>query len=413
MKLTKKITSMMMIMILTITIMSINVEANENPTIRLSISNYDPMPAQPGQFVDVWLNIQNTGRSDARDLKIEFKESPFFELVNPEDKTKEIPVIGSFKDNIIRYRFKVSDDVVEGTNQLRFEYTHRNQPGITTVNLNIEVKSTESPISISSARITPDPVEPGKKSTLTVAATNPSTSSNLRDVSLTLQLVNPQTGEELPFSPVDSTNKKSINRIRPGQTTEFKFNLVTHPDAESKIYKVPVTTTYFDDTGNRYEETMFISMNVNSNPDVYAIIESININKAKRTGEINFDVINQGLSDIKLLTVKLEETEQLTILSPSNKNYLGNLESDDFKSARFRVRVSEEIEEITLPLTLMFRDALNNEFTENIEITHKLREPETNGNGTGTIIIVLIILGIIGIIYYRRKQKRKKLVEED
>ncbi len=410
-----KKTIIITMMMLAIMMLPVNVEAN-SPIIKMDIANYDPMPVQPGQFVDVWINVQNIGTSDARDIEIEFKESPYFELVNPDDKERRINVLGTQKDYSLRYRFKVSDDVVEGTNTLRFEYTLGNMPGVvSTTNLRLDVKSTETPISISSVRTRPDPVEPGEKTELTIAVANPSTSSNLRDVNVALQLADLQGGamQELPFSPIDSTNRKSINRIQPQQTTEFRFNLITNPDAEAKIYKVPTTFSYFDDTGNRYEETSIITIKVNSEPDLYGIIESTTLNKNKKSGEINFDIINQGTADIKLLTAKLKNGENYEVTSSSQKEYLGNIETDDFKSARYNVKINENVEQVTYELKLTYRDALNNQFEETLLIEQKLRDAESNGNGTGTIIVILVIIGIIAYIWNKKRQRRKKMLEED
>jgi hypothetical protein len=390
--------------------------AQNSPVIRMSIANYDPLPVQPGEFVDVWVSVQNIGAGDARNIRIEYLSSPYFDLVNPEDEVREIPVIGSNNDYLLKYRFKVADDVVEGDNQLRFQHSLRSAPGVvTTVNLRLDVKSTDVPISISSVRLSPDPVEPGQRSELTIAVTNPAVASNLRDVSVSLQLVNQQGNSmfDLPFAPIDSTNTKSINRILPGQTTEFRFSLVTYPDADSKIYKVPVLISYFDDVGRRYDDLSFISVNVNSEPDLFIVIESTTLNSRNRQGDIVFDVINQGVSNVKLLTVSLDNSDLFNIESTSNKNYLGNIESDDFKSARYRVSVNDDVDEVSFPVTLTFRDALNNEFTQSFEVVHTLRNPETNGGGLGTFIIVLLVVGIIVFIFYRQKAKRKRMQRHD
>src|SRR6056297_2054604 len=138
----------LMIMLTALIIMPFNVNAQTtNPLIKFNIANYDPMPVQPGQFVDVWVAVQNTGTGDAEQLKIEYVESPYFELVNPEDKTKTISVLGSYKDYLIKYRFKVADDVVEGTNTLTFEHSLRGASNvISTTNLNLDVKTIDVPI---------------------------------------------------------------------------------------------------------------------------------------------------------------------------------------------------------------------------------------------------------------------------
>lgn len=411
----KHIITTMMILITALMLTTITTAQN-GAVIRFSVSNYDPMPIQPGQFVDVWINVQNIGNKDARDITIEFLDSPYFTLANKEEKTRNINVLGSYNDNVLKYRFRVADNVVEGQNTLRFNYTVGNYPGVSgIVNLRVDVKSTETPLSVSAVRINPEPLAPGEIGELMIAVTNPSASSNIRDLTVALQLTDLQGGNlfNLPFAPRESTNKKSINRILPGQTTEFRFSLISYPDADSKIYKIPVMFSYYDDVGNRYEDASIVSINVNSKPDLYVIIESINVNKNLRTGDVIFDVVNQGISDIKLLTVKLQDSNDFELVSASNKEYLGNIDSDDFKSARYRIKANDEADELAFNILLTYRDALNNEFSDQITISHKLRAPEGNGNGTTTLIIVIVILAVLFYFWHKRKQRRKKLLEED
>jgi len=403
--------------LLALLVLPIMVSAQSSPIVRLSISNYDPFPVQPGEFVDVWVVVQNIGAGEAKNIRIEHIESPFFQLVNPSDKVQEIPVLGAYRDYVLRYRFKVANNVVEGTNELTFEHTMGGFPGVvSTSNLRLDIKSTEVPIAISSVRLNPDPVEPGQRADLTLAVKNLALSSNLRDVSVTLQLISttPTGIVELPFAPVDSTNKKSVGRILPGQTTEFKFSLVTYPTADSKIYKVPVLISYFDDLGRRYDDTTFISINVNSEPDLHVIIEAISVDTRVRNGEVMFDIINKGISDVKLLSVHLDDSDSLEVTSASRVEYLGNVDSDDFKTARFKIAVKNGVEVVTFPITLTFRDALNNEFKETYEISYKLRAPTGNGGSFSTWIIILVIIGgIVGFYYYRKNKKKKSSKDDD
>jgi len=365
-------TKIFLVALLALLVLPIMVNAQSSPIIRLSISNYDPFPVQPGEFVDVWVVVQNIGDGDAKNIRIEHIESSFFQLVNPSDKVKEIPVLGAFKDYVLRYRFKVANNVVEGFNELMFEHSMSGFPGVvSTSNLRLDVKSTEVPITISSVRLNPDPVEPGQRADLTLAVNNLALSSNLRDVSVTLQLISstPTGIIELPFAPVDSTNKKSVGRILPGQTTEFKFSLVTYPNADSMIYKVPVLISYFDDVGRRYDVTTFISINVNSEPDLRVLIESISVDTHVRQGEVMFDIINKGISDVKLLSVQLDDSESMEVTSASRWEYLGDVDSDDFKTARFKIAVKNNVEVVTFPIILTFRDSLNNEFKKTYELS--------------------------------------------
>ena len=95
---------------------------------------YDPYPVNPGDWFDVWIQVQNNGQKDALDSKFEI--IPDFPFSSTENLTQSFDMIrGTInankdiksgeenpQDNIIvlKYRLKVADNAKEGLNILNF-----------------------------------------------------------------------------------------------------------------------------------------------------------------------------------------------------------------------------------------------------------------------------------------------------
>ncbi len=386
--------------------------AQENPVLRYSVSTQDPMPAEPGRIVEVWINVQNIGQSDARNIEIEFVDSFPFRLVSERDRIKEIPVLGTQKDYTLRYRVMVESDAPEGRNNLHFNYRIGNMPGVeSTTRIPVQVQTSQAILSVSNVRLEPESLVPGGASDLTLSLKNLATGESLRDVTVALGLNPIIAGNtilaDIPIVPSGSTNQKSVSRISPGQTSEFTFTLNAYPDAEAGIHKLPVHLMYTTDAGRFINQTTMVGVMINSEPDLEVLIDNTELNKDRLTGEVVFSIVNKGLSDLKLLTVRLGESDDFELLSPSESVYIGNIFSDDYQTVRYRVKASNP-DMVTFPVTLEYKDALNNPQTETFNVEFMPRENQDGNGGTGLVLLILVVLVIIGIWYYKKKKKKHR-----
>ncbi|MGV8168869.1 MAG: COG1361 S-layer family protein [Candidatus Nanoarchaeia archaeon] len=383
--------------------------ATDNPLLEFTLSTYDPIPAEPGKTVDVWINVQNSGDGDAKNVKLEFMDTSVFTLVSEEDTIISIPLISAHGDYTAKYRVMVADNAPEGENDILIKYSVGSN-GIEVVDrVAIDIKSAETPISIKAAKITPSQLSPGGKATLVIEIENIARSSNIRNVDVALQLATITSGTtivDLPFVTVNSGNEQTIDRIAPGQSAEFRFDIAAYPDAEAKIYKLPVTIAYYDDTGEQYEKIILVGVEVNAAPDLLVTLESTDLNTKIKSGTVLFNVINKGTTNIKLMTLTLVDNDEYDVISPSNELYLGNIDSDDFETARFNVK-TESTEKVNFEVKLTYKDSLNNEFTENYNVEYTLREPAVQKKGSFTWILIVIVVIIAAVFWFRRRNKRR------
>ncbi|MFT4261056.1 MAG: COG1361 S-layer family protein [Candidatus Woesearchaeota archaeon] len=392
-----------LMMILAISLLPI---ALAQPLVLIDLAQQEPRPAVQGQTTDIYVTFTNTGQSDVRDLEVEFIDSNFVRLTSEQRRTTTIPVIGTFRDFTIKYTVQIDQNAPDGQVFANLIYRLGNVPGEATRNLPIQVRSAEPVVSISSVRTDPEIIVPGQEFDLTIAVRNLA-SAPVRDVIVDLDIAPNIVGgtiiQNLPFVPL-TTNQMSINRINPSQTSEFTYKMVAMPSATADIYKLPLSVRYFDDSGNQRTSNLITGLRVNADAELLVVVDQSTLTTNQRTGDVTFLILNRGFTDIKMTTISLEDSDSFTLQSPSNTQYLGNIDSDDFDTVRYRITANED--KLSIPVKINYVDALNNEFSYTTNVELNLREGHRSGSAFN-VILLLIIVGAIAYYVYRKKKKKK------
>jgi len=418
-----------LLIILTLSVLAQDIDA---PGINISFMNQDPDPVGPGEYFEVRFKIHNTMPGTvAEDFQLMLEPEYPFSLdpnENPLRNIGDLPALGP-GDNVIvvKYKVRVADNAVEGVNPLRLKFRHENL-GWFGIEYPISIQTVDANLAISAVVTEPEMIKPGEKVLLKIKLKNMA-DSTMRDVSLKLDLTFSQflsqvatitasdsvtAFNSLPFAPLGSATEQKIYSLAPGEIHEFYYNLITYSDAESKVYKVPVVITYYDELETQYVKNDIIGLIVGAKPDMSVIIEDSELYVGKNTGAVSIKFINKGFSDVKFLDVKLGETEEFELLSASEV-YVGNVDSDDYETADFSIYLkngaSSKEKTIDIPLTVEYRDANNNVYVEEISLGLKVLSAKKLGmqqsSGAGFFIVLIIIGGVI-FYFYRRRRKKKK-----
>ena len=380
--------------------------------ISVSVSKYDPYPATPGQTVRVWLLVQNTGETDAKDVKVEVIGQEPFTVYN-DDSVKTISSLGGQKDYLVDFNLKVDDNAVEGNNNLKIRYGVGTTD--TEVDIPIYVQAKDSTLTIDNVQMNPTEISPGSDGTLTITVKNnaPSTMTDL-DMKLQLQAIIGGVLVDLPFAPMDSGTEHKVYQLEPGNSTDFTYDLRAYPDATSKVYKIPFTLTYFDSLGNAKNKSDYVGVVVNGVPDISMLIDKTDLSMQKRAGSITLKIINKGVSDIKFLNVILQKSPDFDSLSNSDTTYVGNLVSDDYQTAEYNIDVKSKANTITIPVTLQYQDSNNKYYEKNFNVelnlvdSSKLNAQTGIGGYSWISIIVVLIIGFGVWRYFKNKSKKNK-----
>ena len=252
-------------------------------------------------------------------------------------------------------------------------------------------------IAINSFSSNPVDVLPGDRLRLSI------TLENVGDKDITNILVKIDL-TDIPFAPYGSSTEQVIDEINNDDAESVSFALVALPDAEPKIYKVPVEITY-----NETKKTSLISLEVSAKVNLDVILDNSEIIKLNNQGTTNVKFVNNGLAQIKFLKVTLQESPSYEILS-ANSIYIGGIDVDDFESEEFTI--IPKVNNPQLQFILEYRDVNNNEFREEKTIqlkvysdveAKKLGLEKENFNWVFVILIAIVFL----LIYFYRRKKRK------
>ena len=156
-----------------------------------------------------------------------------------------------------------------------------------------------------------------------------------------------------------------------------------------------------------------VTLTINSEP-IISVERNDGLILKGRKNEIQLSIINKGLSDVKFLDIEITEISGITVLSQKSI-YIGDLDSDDFDSAKFEVFIKGSTQKnINLPVKIIYRDITNKEYTENLFVNLRVYSKEEaielgllKKSNTLNIVIGVVVL-IAGYIAYKKIKKFRR-----
>lgn len=398
------------IVLIVMALMMPAVLAIENPHFKFTLQSYTPAPAEPGSYITANIQIQNDGDGTTTGAAVEFIDNYPFKVDDEADKKKIIGALGPGEDFLAEYRVRIDNEALEGTSYLKLRYTTDGTNWLEKkIPLTISA-TTQKTLAIDQVNVIPDVIKPGEQTNVAIKLKNLGV-SDLRDVSVKIDLVASVIGStvvDLPFAPIGSSIEKRISLLKSGGTTDFDFVLRSYPEASAGIYKIPVILSYTDQSGNEYSRTDMMSLIVGGEADLMVQVDSSTLKKAGGKGNVLFSITNKGFDEIKFLTLTMGTGDNYKITSTSDKIYLGNIDSDDYETAEFELEINPNTETVTLPLTIEYKDALNNHYEKTAELTLPLANGGGQQDNSGVIIgVVVVLVIIVGFIIIRKSRKAK------
>ncbi len=372
--------------------------------LNVTTVKYDPYPAEPGKYVQVWIKIQNYATEQADDVVIELLPSYPFYLDTGENSTRSFGKISSFQDLLVNYKVRVDEKAVEGWSDLKVRLS--SSTGSKEFTMRIFVRTTEAVVTVESVASEPKEIAPGASGKVTITIKN-TANSVLKDISVKLDI----SSADVPFSPIGSATEKKLYILNSLEEKSVVFDVIADASAEAKTYKIPLRITYHDEVGTNYTKSDTVSLLIGAQPELLTDIESSTILAAGENGSVNINIVNKGLIKIKFLTVNLGGSDNYQILS-SNYVYIGELKSDDYQSAKFDIFVRKDAKNVSLPVTLTYRDNNNNPYSEAKSLKLVLYTPDqlnamgVRSSGASSNIIIAVVA--IAAAYFLYKRFRKK-----
>ncbi|MFA5258546.1 MAG: NEW3 domain-containing protein [Candidatus Pacearchaeota archaeon] len=209
---------------------------------------------------------------------------------------------------------------------------------------------------------------------------------------------------------ISDVSEKRVSEIKPDKQAEFNFKIIALPKTAEGVYKASLEIDYLNNIGEERQDNYSIGLIVKSVPKIFAQIEKTEIYDEKRTGELTVTFTNNDLADITFLTAEIAESEDYEIIS-SNKKYIGDLDSNDFQSTTFTLKIVNNIKDLTIPIKVDYKDSLNKDYSQEFKLPLKIRTGAELGIANNSYylgLIALVLLIVLVIYLYRRNIHKRK-----
>lgn len=377
----------------------------------ITLLKYEPYPVTPGEYFDLWIEVENKGLQDSKNVEISIQPNYPFSIDPSEKAERNVPLILSHSATVLNYKVRVDENSIEGESIVDFEYSiEGKKPQGRQVR--VLVQTMKAILSVQDVNTEPEVVAPGETAEIKLKLKN-NADSYLKFVTAAIQLAySTTTGmSELPFTPIGGGNEQTVHQIAPGDEVELIFKIVADPDAEIRPYKLPVNINYYDELGKNYSKLEIVGVIVGSSPDLYVVAEDGQEYKKGTSGEISLKFVNKGTSPVKFLNVQVDKETEIYKIVSSDQTYIGKIDSDDYDTANFKIFMKKNAEQIEIPIKYEYMDGNNKgysvEETVILQIYSSKELGKTGGSG-GIIIFAIIIIVIAYVIYRRWKKKAKK-----
>ncbi|MBS3108484.1 hypothetical protein J4409_01300 [Candidatus Woesearchaeota archaeon] len=339
--------------------------------LRFDFKKTDPSPLGPGKIFDVYFDITNLQSYTIRNVQINIVDLfPFYSL--DENKTSILmDEIRPGEKKSIKYAVGINKDIDEGTYQLSLQYYSNRIGAIVSKDFNLDIKRVGVVVAPTNIRLEPERIRPGGTAKLEVDIAN-TVSYTITDVAAELIL------DGTPFVTLGETSEKKIRQLAPNTKVTLDFNLILNPDAELKVYRVPLLITYFDNLGSKNVRNNTVGITVYAKPEYNVDLENSNIFTKGQSGEITISIANKGNSELKFLNIEILESDDYKIISNPDV-YVGNLESDDFETATYKI-YTETSKPAKLRFKIGYKDTYNKDFSDDVEINLPLYSKWTAQN---------------------------------
>lgn len=376
--------------------------------LRADITRYDPCPAEIGQYLTVWVKIENVGYWRADDVSVEIVPSyPFF-LDPHESSVKNIGILPD-EAAIFKFRIYVDENAKPGTREIKVRYQDSKDSGWIEKSFNIEIGSdsfnSKGTIQLQNIKTEPEVLMPGDKGTVTLTLKNTATqysisldgkeySTNVRVNSASLL-----SSEDIT---VKSSSYREVGVLGPGGTVDLTYNIEVAQNAGEGTKHLEFKVT---GSSRSYSYNWDVPVKVDSAS--LRIIPSKSLTLKNTTETIEFDIAN--VNHNTLYSVSIRPVAEGIEFSPA-EYFIGSMDPDELFTIEFKARAASGNTSGTKDLTLLatYRNGHNQHTTalDNLRLTISPEKPE-NSSLLHLISALLGVSTISGVIIYRHRKQHK------
>lgn len=212
------------------------------PSFDIRQLKYEPYPAEPGEYVTLWIEAYNKGTGSAENVVFELEPEYPFSFHPSETAVREFSKIPGLYNIVLQYRLKVDKEALEGWSIVNLKYSIDSKG---TLEREVEVYVTEPPdkaeLKVFYVGTSSKPY-PGSETTLSVDLANIASGSAYYAIIEAESEITEIEVNEIFVGTMDADDFDTID-----------FDIVIKEDIEPGRYPVTIKAYYKDGDDKRYE----------------------------------------------------------------------------------------------------------------------------------------------------------------
>lgn len=356
-------------------------------SVSIQVLKYDPAPAEPGKFVDIWLSVRNAGQASLKNYVVEvLPEFPFF-LAAGEDSVREFPVIDS-SGVVARYKMRVDESAPNQDADLKVAY-YPEGSGVKPV---ADVKvSVLGKADVELFKAEPDTLLPGRPTKVVFWVKNTG-NAPIRDLAVSWS------DSDSDILPLADENRHKIAEIGVGESVPVEFNMIANPSAQQgvKLVEVEMEFVRFGNATSRSSNIAFI---IGGLTDFQVAQESVD------AGTVSLSVANIGVNAATGVLVSVPDQDGWEVTGASD-SFLGNLEPGDFTVASVEVRPLSQSQRQSLKVYVQYTDTVGVRQSAEKEVAVNLAglsPPKKDDSGLVYVLVFVAAAAALAVAHFKFK----------
>ncbi len=310
--------------------------------ISVKLMKYDPYPVNTGEYVTVWIKIENPGLGiPSEDVQLRVVPEYPFSLEPGETGLEEIGMLSMNDFALLDFRLRVDEDAIDGKNTLKVEYRDRVDAVWSEVELSLEVESDRVDFEIADIDSVPLRLKPGDE-----------------DAKVTVEIQNIGDGDAecvksrltLPagFDASDSySDIANLGTVTADASSQAVFYIDVDESVQPGEHIATITIDYMDKDSDEYkEETLDLRIPIKETP-LFEIVSSEIAPGTLTVGDmvtLTMRIKNTGSEEAESVRVRVMlKSEQPFDFSNGNAfDYVGDLEVGEIGEAVLKFEVEDD-----------------------------------------------------------------------
>ena len=363
--------------------------------LSVKLMKYDPYPANTGEYVTVWIKIENPGLgSPSEDVQLRVVPEYPFSLEPGETGLEEIGKLSMNDFAIFDFRLRVDKDAIDGRNTLLVEYRDGIDVAWSEVELSLEVESDRVDFEIADIDSVPLRLKPGDE-----------------DAKIMVEIQNIGDGDAdcvksrltLPdgFSASDSySDIANLGTVAADASSQAIFYIDVEESVQPGEHIATITIDYMDKDSDEYkEETLDLRIPVKETP-LFEIVSSEITPGTLTVGDmvtLLMQIKNTGSEEAESVRVRVMlKSEQPFDFSNGNAfDYVGDLDVGEIGEAVLKFEVEDDAALKTYLLDIELRCVED----EDVHLFDK-KVPVVVANAKQSNLVLIFVGGAVLMLLY-------------